>query len=544
MNGSLRQFWVTITSQKANSKCSRVRTRATRAGAGRGPLEVLEGRALLSSVVETPAYTGPVIHSIDYGATWPNWIHPSDALNQLNDSDFANSSFVGLWGNDNGQGRNDLQTMQLGGYNSVRLYNWGPTRGWVSVGDGTGYGTGHRSFLETAYNDGLKVIVPVSNYFLSNAQYAWAGQDPDANFSFTSAPPAIQKDLMYFVSSIAKQVSVDPTTGDITSATIEPSVFMIDVGNEIDLNLKQEGSEPNGTQKLERADWWVVNLEDVLSRVYGKSAPLLSIGVSNADQNAASPSNRSWFQVFAQGVDMSNSVTVQQPWAPDFASKYNGTTFTQNVKGLDTYSWYTTSFVNTVNIFQPAKATMPGEQTLPQTLQQYDTGVPSGSNWSQTWPGSFSLTQPNVPFPVPLLLTEMGISRTGRSEQQEFDYVTQDAQAAENYMASSTNHHIMGYTIFEFNDEPNIDQTRNGDPTPYNDATFGIFKYYNTKDINDFRKGEILRELETGQTQVSFGTMPSITYPVYKLFPVQADNGESMYDKLRAIMGYKPVKPA
>jgi hypothetical protein len=536
MIGSLRQFWATVNSRKVNSKRARKRMRATRSGAGRGPLDVLEGRALLSGIVQTPAYSGPVIHSIDYGATWPNWIHSNDPLNQLNDSDFANSSFVGLWGNDGGNGRNDLLTMHNGGYNSVRLYNWGPTRGWVTVGD-SGYGTGHRSFLEAAYQQGLKVIVPVSNYFLSNQQYAWGpGGVPDANFSFGSAPENIQKDLMYFVSSIAKEVSVDGSTGDIQSATIEPSVFMIDVGNEIDLNLKQDGGEPNGTQKLERADWWVVNLHDQLTKVYGNSAPLLSIGVSNADQNAASSSHRSWFQAFAQGVDMTKSVTVQQPWAPDFASKYNGTTFTENVKGLDTYSWYTTSFVNTVNMFQPATQ-------LSMTLKQYDTGMPSASNWSQTWPGGFSLTQPDVPFPVPLLLTEMGISRTGRSEQQEFDYVTQDAQAAENYMVISMNHHIMGYTIFEFNDEPNIDQKRNDNPTPYNDATFGIFKYYNTKNVKDFRQGQIERTLFTGETMVSFGKMGSIPYPVYKLFPVQADDGQSMYEKLRAIMGYKPVKP-
>jgi hypothetical protein len=542
MNASLRQFWVTITGGKANSKRTRIRIRSTRTrtGAGRGPLDVLEGRALLSGTTQTLAYTGPVIHSIDYGATWPNWKHPSDALNQFNDSDFANSSFAGLWGQDGGVGRNDLKTMHDGGYNSIRLYNWGPTRGWVSVADDAiGYGTAHRSFLEEADKNGLKVIVPVSNYFLSNDQFAWAGQSPDADFSFKSAPEGIQKDLMYFVSSIAKEVSIDPSTGGITSATIEPSVFMIDVGNEIDLKLKQPGAEPNGTQKLERADWWVVNLHDQLSKAYGASAPLLSIGISNADQNVNSPSKRSWFQVFAQGVDAAQN--DKQPSSPD--SDVNGTTFTHNVKGLNSYPWYTTSFVNTVNIFQPATAQNPGDQTLPATLKQYDTGVPSGTNWSQTWPGSYNLARPNVPFPVPLLLTEMGISRDGRSEQQEFDYVTQDAQAAENYMAASSNHHIMGYTIFEFNDEPNIDQSRNGNPAPYNDATFGIFKYYSTNNINDFRNGHKLRDLETHETKVSFGTMPSRSYPVYELFPVKSDAGQSIYDKLKAIMSFHPVNP-
>jgi hypothetical protein len=100
-------------------------------------------------------------------------------------------------------------------------------------------------------------------------------------------------------------------------------------------------------------------------------------------------------------------------------------------------------------------------------------------------------------------------------------------------MAASTNHHIMGYTIFELNDEPNF--ANRTDPLPFNDATFGIFKYYNTNNINDFRKGHILTHLDTGPTRVSFGTMPDLRYPVYKLFPVTS-GGVTLYDRLKSIM--------
>src|SRR5262249_18513122 len=66
-------------------------------------LEPLEGRQLLS-------YTGPKQYAVDYNPTWPNWL--STKAPQLNDSDFANIAFKGLWGvNGNNQGRNDLATI-------------------------------------------------------------------------------------------------------------------------------------------------------------------------------------------------------------------------------------------------------------------------------------------------------------------------------------------------------------------------------------------------------------------------------------------------
>ena len=47
-------------------------------------------------------------------------------------SDFFTTAFQGLWGVDptTGQGRQDLATFQAAGFNLLRLYNWGPSRGW------------------------------------------------------------------------------------------------------------------------------------------------------------------------------------------------------------------------------------------------------------------------------------------------------------------------------------------------------------------------------------------------------------------------------
>jgi hypothetical protein len=81
-------------------------------------------------------YTGPIYREVDYAPTWPNWA--PKALTQFEDSDFYNHAFRGLWGPGDGQGRNDLANIGTTdpngiGFNEVRLYNWGPVRGW----DGT-----------------------------------------------------------------------------------------------------------------------------------------------------------------------------------------------------------------------------------------------------------------------------------------------------------------------------------------------------------------------------------------------------------------------
>ena len=100
--------------------------------------------------------------------------------------------------------------------------------------------------------------MPVSDYFLGNDQYAWNGQGPDANFSFTSAPTAIQNDLKQFISSITKNGALDP------------AVHSIAIGNEMDLGID---NDPGITQKLERALWWVVNLHDQLVAQFGSNVP-------------------------------------------------------------------------------------------------------------------------------------------------------------------------------------------------------------------------------------------------------------------------------
>src|SRR6185295_1553190 len=75
-------------------------------------------------------------------------------FNQFNavyyDTDFYNSDFAALWGPDGG-GRNDLLTMKNAGINFLHIYNWNP-------------GRNHTPFLDAVKANGMKVMIPISNY--------------------------------------------------------------------------------------------------------------------------------------------------------------------------------------------------------------------------------------------------------------------------------------------------------------------------------------------------------------------------------------------
>ena len=113
------------------------------------------------------------------------------------DTDFFNADFAQLWSADGG-GRGDLREMAQGlGANLIRLYNWNPARN-------------HLSFLNDAHRLGLRVAVPISNYFVKD--------DPQA---------------AQHIRDIVRQVYVDERGNP--STTPHPAVAMWTVGNEMDL---------------------------------------------------------------------------------------------------------------------------------------------------------------------------------------------------------------------------------------------------------------------------------------------------------------------
>ena len=79
---------------------------------------------------------------------------PSDFFqNAYFDSDFFNSDFTAIWGDDGQPGaRRDLEFFQDAGLNFLHLYNWNAQR------------ANHTTFLDAANARGIKVFVPISNF--------------------------------------------------------------------------------------------------------------------------------------------------------------------------------------------------------------------------------------------------------------------------------------------------------------------------------------------------------------------------------------------
>lgn len=133
------------------------------------------------------------------------------------DSDFFNDDFNQLWSAANG-GRGDLQAMatQLR-VNFLHLYDWNPVRN-------------HLAFMNEAYKNGIRIAVPISNYFVD-------GSDPNA---------------AAHIEQIVRQVYVD--TGGNPAVVPHPAVVMWTIANEYDLNPITAAQVATATQYLVAAE--------------------------------------------------------------------------------------------------------------------------------------------------------------------------------------------------------------------------------------------------------------------------------------------------
>jgi hypothetical protein len=523
-----------------------------------------------------------VIHAINYSPTWQGF----QATGSFFDSDFANDGVVALWGREkngkpdlnpatnmtNGsQGRNDLATIAAEGFNVVRLYNWSPSRAPV----GGPAASAHWNFLRYAAqlkpNDGssdhLGVIVPVSDYFLSNDKFAWSGGnsqgyfDPIKNgqvsYDFDAATAAIQQDLLDFVKSIT-----DPATGKIFS-----SVFALSAGNEIDLGGPSQA--PNGTangapvgvsaaSKLARTEWWMVNLERVIMQIPGQTPIDITSPVSTADLGVGP---MSWFQAFVNGVSLGQttphdtvnpSVTnpnqVGGPFAfsgepaslPPVTGSIPGVaTAVPGVPGFE--QWY----VNGYQAYQDPQGYL-------NILTQYDQG---GSSSPYQWPGQ--------KFNVPLLITEMGISRsnadpqvapidkgaavdlTALGQKSQYAAVSAQVEAIETYLKQHKGTTLaLGFAYFEFTDEPTFKQGV--------ESTFGAEMLADTQPtvfigpLNNkgkptpgtYPQTTLLFVAQSEPETFAGGPLPSAPYRVEKLFAVTSEghpHGTTLLDHLRSL---------
>lgn len=457
-----------------------------------------------SKQLTTNWYTGPTFRGVDYSPTWPNWVVGPGT--QLGDSDFANDAFQSLWSNayvaapandpsvpvnNSPNYRNDLGTISAAGFNMIRLYNWDMARGTSSSSN---TGLDHINFLNYANTLGLKVVVPVSDYFLSDEQFAWNNQVL-ANYDFKSAPKDIRKDFTQFINSI-----IDPSTNQIHTA-----IHSISVGNEGDIGQGIAGT--TASNFLARTIWWILNLHQQINGsgstgpngnpVVNGATPVIpfSATISNADQGGGTSS---WFQCFVNGVTAGQSTPNGCPLGSTFVTAVTG------LSGSDPlYAGY---YYNSVNISQVSIAT-PFSNTLAATMALYDNYNSSNPSW------------PWQQFEVPLLLMEVFTpNRSGpggfASPADQATAAIGQVQSLESYLSSksagtgNSSTYLMGYNYFEFNDEQDVKLT-------------GLYQY--TSAYNN---------AQTGNTSLSYGSFPGITFPVYTLTPTP---GPSLVSSLTAL---------
>ncbi len=446
---------------------------------------------------QTTWYTGQTYRGVSYSPTWPTWVVGTQGT-QTGDSDFANDAFQSFWSNkfkpvpsgdasvpinNHGNYRDDLKTIQTIGFNLVRLYNWDMARGSSSA---TGPALGHINFLDYAHSLGLKVVVPVSNYFLGDNQYSWNGNTPTSAYDFSSVPTAIKNDFNLFVSSIT----------DPSSNTIHPAIHSISIGNEGDYGQGIAGT--TASNFLARTIWWIYNLHLQVNGsgngpngqpVINGNSPIVPISAtfSNADQGGGDPTN-TWFKCLVDGTTANQNT-------PNGCAL--GSSFDSAVTGLSSVaSNYEHYYYNSINVSQVTMEP-PWGNGLATTLALYDNGS------SSSWPGA--------KFDVPLLFMEVFTSNR-TAFPKPYDQATaavNQATTLENYLSelsaggplSSTN--FMGYNYFEFNDEQQVKLT-------------GLYGY-GSPDI----------EAKTGTTSVWYSPTPyaDYTFPVYPLSAIAGPGG-------------------
>jgi len=448
-------------------------------------------------------YTGQTYRGVDYHGSWPGW--NSERFKQTEDSDFANDAFASLWGkqyqdapsgdpskpHDNGTNyRDDLGTIHKDGFNLIRLYDWNMARGTTATSN---TGLDHINFLNYAKELGIKVVVPVSNFFLSNSGDAWNSTTPNASYTFDSAPDKIQRSFKQFIASIT-----DPSTGKIHESV------MISVANEPDYLAGPIADPPvtNASQALSRINWWIYNLHQQINGssangpdgspvVNGASGAIVPIGATfgNGDQDPGTFG--SWFKALVSGAQAGSGLPSK--WA-------GASTFTATVKGLaEVDSNFASYYFNSFNIGQ-SNTVDPYNNTIAKTLNLLDTGA-------SPWPGAT--------FNVPLMLMEVftpnralyGPGAEGEAKMAKA--AVKEAKDIEAYLkahnagtpSSTTN--LMGYNYFEFNDEPGAR------------AKFtGLYQFTETS-----------HDAHTGTTALFHGGFGDYTFPVYTLKPSVGPDG-------------------
>ncbi|MEO8752991.1 MAG: hypothetical protein ABI624_09960 [Casimicrobiaceae bacterium] len=330
------------------------------------------------------------------------------------DTDFYNTDFALLWGPGTpaAPGRNDLATLKAQGINFLHIYNWNAQRD-------------HGTFLTAVVTNGMKVMVPVSNYtaclIVGGCQGVGAG-------SYQNAYNNVQ--------AIFNQV--------YTGSTLNPGIGAWGIFNEYDYN----NIDPVNVAFVIQA---ILQLE-AAAGVTGANLLPFMVPASNA---VNSGSSYAWFQTaqaiyqaipnananIPAGVLANIAVSVALQNAQTNATvSYGGVT----VAPVPTGFW-AARYIATVNPFTSG----PTINAYITSANQFQSAFPAatvttpGQVWNAAWN-----TLP------PLFLSEMGINIGGSGSpgtpQTQAAWVLQQLQCTNPWAMDTVTTYFLGSNIFEF----------------------------------------------------------------------------------------------
>jgi RTX calcium-binding nonapeptide repeat (4 copies) len=273
------------------------------------------------------------------------------------DTDFFNDDFSQLWDDANG-GRGDLRIMaeQLN-VNFLHLYNWNPARN-------------HLAALNEALSLGIRVAVPISNYFV----------DP-------SADPNPAADI----EKIMRQVYVDQQGNP--SSTPHPAVGMMLVANEPENGLNM--ASPSNPDRWQGPVVQAITSMQQAEQTIGATGLLpvavpFTFSVDNYDANANNPNGYA-------AVGQNNSLIAALNAAPGLGSAFVTARFIATANTQNPGSFMTDWIPDFKQAVPDTPVWFPEQGTgVAQSCAGYQNCTPSAQQQAIFNADQFAATKPNA----------------------------------------------------------------------------------------------------------------------------------------------------
>lgn len=170
--------------------------------------------AAAPALAGTPVSNLGILKGVTYSPT------PSDykqGMWKYEDSDFCTSQFKALWGVSNGVGREDLKHISQDLHaNFIRLYDWNQAND-------------HGEFLDTAASYGIKVAVPISDWYLEQYETKQSSYDTVKGWVYNIVKEAYDHRAGVAMFSVGNEYDLDHKINANTVAAIMEMIVAAEV---------------------------------------------------------------------------------------------------------------------------------------------------------------------------------------------------------------------------------------------------------------------------------------------------------------------------